>query len=265
MHGLGNDFMMVNNIDGAITLDAGQITQLARRNFGVGFDQLLMVESTDTIEVDFGYVIYNADGLEVTQCGNGARCFARFVIKNGLTTNNPIKVETGSGLMSLLVNDDDTVRVDMGKPNFQPQDIPLLVDAQADTYEIAGYEVGVLSVGNPHCVMIVDGDIDNIDIEAIALKIQNNHLLPEQANIGFMHILNREEIVLRVYERGVGETLACGSGACAAVVYALERGKLNAKVTAHLSGGDAIIEYQQGGSVFLSGAAEFVFEGQVEI
>ena len=263
MHGLGNDFMVIDNTDGSITLGTEQITLLAERNFGVGFDQLLMVESSTTAGVDFRYVIYNANGLEVAQCGNGARCFARFVTEKGLTSNNPIKVETRSGTMSLLVNDDQTVRVDMGDPSFKPKDIPLLVDVQTDTYEIEGCELGVLSIGNPHCVMMVN-NIHSVDVESIATRIQNSELLPEQANIGFMQIINEKTIVLRVYERGVGETLSCGSGACAAVIYGVKMGLLNFEVSVKFARGSVSVIYE-GEHVFLSGSAEFVFEGQVEI
>ena len=264
MHGLGNDFMVVDNTAGSIIFDSEQIIALANRHFGVGFDQLLVVESTTTPGVDFRYVIYNADGSEVEQCGNGARCFARFVTEKGLTANNPINVETRSGLMSLFINDDNTVQVDMGEPNFNPADIPLRASQQADTYQIAGYELAVLSIGNPHCVMLVD-DVNAIDVAAIAPQIQQSELLPNQANIGFMQILNANEINLRVYERGTGETLACGSGACAAVIHGVRAGLLDSTVVAHLSGGDALIEYTKDEHVYLSGPAQFVFEAQIDI
>ena len=264
MHGLGNDFMVIDNTSGAITLSAEQIITLAHRHFGIGFDQLLMVESTTTPGVDFRYIIYNADGTEVEQCGNGARCFARFVTEKGLTVNNPINVETRAGLMSLFINKDNIVQVDMGEPNFQPVDIPLHSTQQAATYKIAGYELGALSIGNPHCVLLVD-DVNTIDITNIAQQIQQSELLPNQANIGFMQILSSNEINLRVYERGVGETLACGSGACAAVIHGVRLGLLDSTVIAHLRGGDALIEYTENEHVFLSGPAQFVYEGQVEI
>ncbi len=264
MHGLGNDFMVIDNTLGIISLSPEQIITLAHRHFGVGFDQLLMVESTATPGVDFSYVIYNADGTEVAQCGNGARCFARFVTEKGLTANNPINVETRAGLMSLFINEDNSVQVDMGKPSFQPIDIPLQANQQADTYQIAGHELGALSIGNPHCVLLVD-DINAVDVANIALQIQQSELLPNQANIGFMQILNTNEINLRVYERGAGETLACGSGACAAVIHGVRLGLLDATVVAHLNGGDALIEYTEDEHVFLSGPAQFVYTGQVEI
>ncbi|SMN11846.1 Diaminopimelate epimerase [uncultured Candidatus Thioglobus sp.] len=256
--------MVIDNTDKSITLNAKQIFTLAERNFGVGFDQLLVVENSDKADVHFQYLIYNADGSEVSQCGNGARCFARFVTEKKLTDKNPITVETHSGLMHLFINEDQTVRVDMGKPIFTPSDIPLKVEAQQPSYTISGFEMGILSMGNPHCVIKVDDVMLDKEIDH-APQIQRSELLPEQANIGFMQVINADEIKLRVYERGAGETLACGSGACAAVVYGVERGWLNNKVIVHLNGGDAVVEYQTKGTVFLSGAAEFVFEGQVEI
>lgn len=266
MHGLGNDFMVIDNLAGDIALSATQIIALSDRHFGVGFDQLLLVEPSTTAGVDFNYVIYNADGSQAQQCGNGARCFARFVSQKGLTKNNPINVQTGTNQMSLLINDDSSVQVNMGEPHFRPEDIPLLAN-QANSYQIAGYQVGILSMGNPHCVMLVDeaDPLNSLDIATIAQKIQQSSLLPEQANVGFMQILNRGEIKLRVYERGVGETLACGSGACAAVVYGVSIGLLDAKVLAHLNGGDGRIEYIDTGAVLLSASAEFVFEGEVVI
>ena len=262
MHGLGNDFMVVDNTDGDISFSVGQIRNLSNRHFGIGFDQLLVVESSNSPGIDFRYVIYNADGSEVAQCGNGARCFARFVTHNNLIKRNPIIVETHSSVITLQINTDDTVRVDMGSPSFELDSIPLVAAEIQPTYEIDGLKMGVLSMGNPHCVLIIE-DFSTLNIASIASKIQANKALPNQANIGFMQIINRGEINLRVYERGSGETLACGSGACAAVVYGIEKDLLDEKVRVHLTGGDAAIEYQKGGHVFLSGPAEFVFEGQV--
>lgn len=264
MHALGNDFIVIDNLAGDINFNVGQIANLANRHFGIGFDQLLMVESAATPSVDFRYVIYNSDGSQVSQCGNGARCFARFVIEKGLTSNNPIKVETNSGLMHLFVNNDKSVRVDMGEVNFEPKDIPLLVDTQADIYQIADYEVGALSIGNPHCIMMFN-EIDNIDVNTIAPRIQNSELLPQQANIGFMQIINKNTIALRVYERGVGETLSCGSGACVAVIHGVRMGLLDVKVKVNFRHGEVLVDYNEGGHVFLSGPAEFVFEGRIEI
>ena len=264
MHGLVNDFMVVDNTRGEVNLSIEQIRQLADRHFGIGFDQWLMVEFAQTPGVNFRYIIFNADGSEVEQCGNGARCFARFVTQKQLTNNNPIRVETRGGLMVLTLNDDNSVSVNMGVPNFEPELVPLLNETQAQSYQIEGYEVGALSIGNPHCVLIVD-QLDSMKIDLIAQTIQTSPKLPNQANIGFMQILSRDEIKLRVYERGAGETLACGSGAWAAVIHGVRSGLLNSTVTAHLSGGDAKIDYVEGSHVFLSGPAEFVFEGQIKI
>ncbi|MCH9749702.1 MAG: diaminopimelate epimerase [Proteobacteria bacterium] len=264
MHGLGNDFMVVDNTSGDISFSVEQIAHLSDRHFGVGFDQLLVVESSTSPEVDFRYIIYNADGSEVAQCGNGARCFARFVREKGLTQRNPIVVETHSSVISLQINTDNTVRVDMGRPSFEPDSIPLVVSEVQPTYNIEGFEMGILSMGNPHCVLLVE-EVSTLDIANIALKVQNSSALPSQANIGFMQIVNRNEIKLRVYERGSGETLACGSGACAAVVHGVKQGLLDESVCVHLTGGDASIEYLNNDSVFLSGPATFVFDAQVEI
>ena len=264
MHGLGNDFMVVDNTSGDINFSIEQIVALSDRHFGVGFDQLLVVEQSPTTEVDFRYVIYNADGSEVEQCGNGARCFARFVSEKELTKNNPIVVETHSGIITLKINQDHSVRVDMGRPRFEPSSIPLIAEYVQETYQIEGFEMGIVSMGNPHCVLIVD-DISTIEIAETAKQIQASSLLPNQANIGFMQVLNRNEVNLRVYERGAGETLACGSGACAAVVHGVEQGLLDSNVVVHLTGGDTLIEYQQSESVFLSGPAEFVFEASIDI
>jgi diaminopimelate epimerase len=264
MHGLGNDFMVVDNTSGDINFSIEQIVALSDRHFGVGFDQLLVVEQSPTVGVDFRYVIYNADGSEVEQCGNGARCFARFVSEKELTKNNPIVVETHSGIITLKINQDHSVRVDMGRPRFEPSSIPLIAEYVQETYQIEGFEMGIVSMGNPHCVLIVD-DISTIEIAETAKQIQASSLLPNQANIGFMQVLNRNEVNLRVYERGAGETLACGSGACAAVVHGVEKGLLDSNVVVHLTGGDTLIEYQQSESVFLSGPAEFVFEASIDI
>jgi diaminopimelate epimerase len=263
MQGLGNDFMVLDNTQNTINLDVEQIVRLSNRHFGVGFVQLLLVELCTSAGVDFSYRIYNADGSEVAQCGNGARCFARFVHAKGLTHKRSIVVQTRTSTMTLTLNADDSVRVNMGKPVFEPEQIVLNLPRQT-SYQINNVEAGILSMGNPHCVLIVE-DLEGLNIAQIAQQIQQNPVLPNGANVGFMQILNKNEIILRVYERGAGETLACGSGACAAVVYGVELGLLDNRVVVHLNGGDAIIEYEIGRSVFLSGSAEFVFEGQIEL
>ena len=261
MHGLGNDFVVMNNIDGDISLSMDEISKLSDRRFGVGFDQLLMVESATSKKADFRYVIFNADGSEVSQCGNGARCFALYIQKKNLSYKNTLIVETNAGLLTLSINSDNSVTVDMGDANFEPSKIPLNFDKESLVYLVEGYEVGSLSIGNPHAILIQD-EIN--DIEQIASKIQSSAVFPEGVNVGFMQVINREEVKLRVVERGVGETLACGSGACAAVIYGVKSGILDSRVNVHLNGGDALVEFD-GDKVFLSGTGEFVYEGSLNL
>ena len=263
MQGLGNDFIVIDNIEGNVCLSTEEIRQLSDRRFGIGFDQLLMVESANTKDVDFRYVIFNADGSEVSQCGNGARCFALYLQKKELTNKNTITVETNSGNMVLTINRDKSVRVEMGKPNFIPSEIPFITQAQAIEYSLKDQKMGVLSIRNPHAVIILE-DIDGENIEAIATRLQNSDYFPESVNVGFMQILSRNEINLRVIERGVGETLACGSGACAAVIHGIQLGLLENEVEVQLKGGSAFVEYN-GDSVYLSGPGEFVYEGAVNL
>ena len=263
MQGLGNDFIVIDNIEGNVCLSTEEIRQLSNRRFGIGFDQLLMVENANTRDVDFRYVIFNADGSEVSQCGNGARCFALYLQKKELTNKNTITVETNSGNMLLTINRDKSVRVEMGKPNFIPSEIPFITQAQAIEYSLESQKMGVLSIGNPHAIIILK-DIDGENIEAIATRLQNSDYFPESVNVGFMQILSRNEINLRVIERGVGETLACGSGACAAVIHGIQLGLLENEVEVQLKGGSAFVEYN-GDSVYLSGPGEFVYEGAVNL
>jgi len=261
MHGLGNDFAVINNIDGDISLSTDEIRKLSNRRLGIGFDQLLMIESASSKNADFRYIIFNADGSEVNQCGNGARCFALYIQKKNLSYKNPLEVETNAGIMVLTVNSDDSVRVEMGKPNFLPSKIPLNINEESLEYMIEGFKVGSLSIGNPHAILVLD---DITDIESTALTIQSSSYFPEGVNVGFMRVLNKDEIELRVVERGAGETLACGSGACAAVIYGARLGLLNSKVNVRLNGGNAIVEYD-GETVYLSGPGEFVYEGSINL
>jgi len=263
MQGLGNDFIVIDNTEGNACLSTEEIRQLSDRRFGIGFDQLLMVESASTKDVDFRYVIFNADGSEVSQCGNGARCFALYLQKKELTNKNTITVETNSGNMVLTINRDKSVRVEMGKPNFIPSEIPFITQAQAIEYSLESQKMGVLSIGNPHAIIILK-DINGENIEAIATRLQNSDYFPESVNVGFMQILSRNEINLRVIERGVGETLACGSGACAAVIHGIQLGLLENEVEVQLKGGSAFVEYN-GDSAYLSGPGEFVYEGAVNL
>jgi len=263
MQGLGNDFIIIDNIEGNVSLSTEEIRQLSDRRFGIGFDQLLIVESATIKDVDFRYVIFNADGSEVSQCGNGARCLALYLQKKDLTNKNTITVETNSGILVLNINQDKSVRVEMGEPCFIPSDVPFITQEQAIEYNLEGQKMGVLSINNPHAVLILE-DIDIEYIEDTATKLQNSDYFPESVNVGFMQILNRNEINLRVIERGVGETLACGSGACAAVIHGIQLKLLEDKVKVHLKGGDAFVEYN-GDKVFLSGPGEFVYEGAVNL
>ena len=263
MQGLGNDFIVINNIEGDVSLSTEEIRQLSDRRYGIGFDQLLMVENANTKGVDFRYVIFNADGSEVSQCGNGARCFALYLQKKELINKNTITVETNLGKLVMTINQDKSVCVEMGKPSFNPSEIPFIIDSQAIEYSLEGQNMGVLSIRNPHAVIILE-DIDVKYIDDFATKLQNSDYFPESVNVGFMKILSRNKINLRVIERGVGETLACGSGACAAVVHGIQLGLLEDKVEVHLNGGSAFVEYN-GGTVYLSGPGEFVYEGVVNL
>jgi len=264
MQGLGNDFIVIDNTQGNVCLSCEEIRDLADRHFGIGFDQLLLVEPAISAGVDFQYTIFNSDGSEVSQCGNGARCFARYVVEKDLVKSKKITVETRSGIMTLEVNRDNTVKVNMGAPVFDPVAVPISAQKLAKEYRVEGFSVGALSMANPHAVIISDSFNDS-DIKTIGTKIQNADFFPESANVGFMSVVSRTEINLRVYERGAGETLACGSGAAAAVVHGQQMGLLDETVTVHLTGGDALIEHQVGGDVYLSGPAEFVFEGVIKL
>ncbi|MEH6548449.1 MAG: diaminopimelate epimerase [Pseudomonadales bacterium] len=266
MHGLGNDFVVLDRVTQHFQLDEKLIRALADRRFGVGCDQVLVVETPGQPDVDFRYRIFNADGSEVEQCGNGARCFARFVKDRQLIGKDTIRVETCSGIIELTVIDRTQVRVDMGLPNLQPADIPLLEDCRKASYmlDIDGdmLEMGAVSMGNPHAVISVD-DVDEAPVEVLGRTIQQSPVFPNSVNVGFMQILSRTHIRLRVYERGVGETLACGTGACAAVVSGVEQGLLDNEVVVDLPGGQLNIQWDgEGQPVIMIGPAISVFEGQ---
>ena len=269
MHGLGNDFMVVDNITQNIYFSSEQITKLADRNFGIGFDQLLVVEAPYDPEIDFHYRIFNADGSEVQQCGNGARCFARFVRLKGLTNKNKIAVSTQSGNIILYIEKDGQVTVNMGVPQLEPAKIPFKANNPEKTYLLQAGEhnvlAGAVSMGNPHCVLIVD-DVKTAAVESIGPLLESHERFPERANIGFMQIVTPNSIKLRVYERGAGETLACGTGACAAVVVGILQGKLANQVEVELPGGKLNISWQgEGTPVKMTGPAEHVFDGQINL
>jgi diaminopimelate epimerase len=269
MHGAGNDFVMIDLISQRYILRPRDVRKLADRRFGVGCDQVLVVEPPRRPEVDFRYRIYNADGEEVEQCGNGARCFARFVRDRKLTTKRVITVETAGGILELRVHEGHRVEVDMGAPVLEPADIPFLAGDRASAYTLSvadrELEIGALSMGNPHAVLRVD-DVAECELEYLGPLVENCQDFPERVNVGFMQVLSKTEINLRVFERGVGETLACGTGACAAVVYGLLRGWLQDTVTVNLPGGKLSISWAgEGQSVIMTGPTAIAFEGSLLI
>ena len=268
MHGLGNDFVVIDAITQAIDLTTEQIIAISDRHLGIGCDQLLLVEKPSIQQAEFRYRIFNSDGGEVEQCGNGARCFALFVRQQGLTASNIIPVETAGGLIELRIEGDQVV-VNMGIPDFRPHSLPFLVDNQAETYDLmvngAEYAIGAVSMGNPHAVMVVE-DLDTADIETLGRAIEAHPQFPNRVNAGFMQIVKNDEIRLRVYERGAGETQACGTGACAAVAVGRLRGLLDERVTVHLVGGDLSIEWPgEGDELLMTGPATTVFDGIINI
>ena len=269
MHGLGNDFVVIDAVTEPFEPTTEQVRALADRNFGVGCDQLLLVEPPRNEETDFRYRIWNADGGEVEQCGNGARCFARFVHDKGLSEKEEVAVETASGTILLKREPNGWVTVNMGAPVLDPQAIPFTADTQAQQYslDVEGetYSVGAVSMGNPHVVVTVDKLTDEV-VEQLGPKLESHSRFPQRVNVGFMQIMSRSEIKLRVYERGAGETLACGTGTCAAVVAGILQGKLDHEVKATLLGGELSIRWEGGESpVMMTGPAESVFEGVIEL
>lgn len=275
MHGIGNDFVVIDAISQTVALTATQIQQIADRHFGVGCDQLLLVERATLSDADFRYRIFNADGGEVEQCGNGARCFVRFVHDKGLTLKTEICVETTGGIITLKLENNGQVTVNMGEPHFAPQDIPFIADGTELSYaiDVAGtrIKISALSIGNPHAVQIVD----NVDTVPVALQgplIESHSRFPQRVNAGFMQIVNTHHIRLRVFERGSGETLACGTGACAAVVAGIRLGLLQSPVKVSMRGGELSITWagdshldKTNAPVWMTGPAVTVFEGEIEI
>ena len=265
MQGLGNDFVVVDATRQPFALRPEQIRLLCDRRFGVGCDQVLVVERGHA-GVDFRYRIFNADGGEVEQCGNGARCFVLFVREHGLTDKRELRVETAGGIIVPTLEDDGEVTVDMGVPRFVPVDIPFVggTGAVVEPLDVGGriIEISALSMGNPHAVQIVD-DVDAAPVETLGPLIERHARFPERVNAGFMQIVDRATIRLRVYERGAGETLACGTGACAAVVAGRRRGQLDERVRVHTRGGELTIAWQgEGAPVMMKGPARSVFEGE---
>ncbi|MFU2082175.1 diaminopimelate epimerase [Gallibacterium anatis] len=269
MHGLGNDFMVVDGITQSVYFSEDVIRRLADRNRGIGFDQLLLVEPPYDPELDFHYRIFNADGSEVEQCGNGARCFARFVRLKGLTNKKEINVSTAKGKIVLIVNDDETVRVNMGEPIWEPAKVPFIANKFEKNYilrtDIQTVLCGVVSMGNPHCVLQVE-DVKTANVEQLGPLLEHHERFPACANIGFMQVLNRKQIKLRVFERGAGETQACGTGACAAVAVGIMQGQLDNQVEVELPGGKLTIEWQGVGyPLYMTGDATFVYDGNIQL
>lgn len=270
MHGLGNDFVVIDGVNQTITLEPERLRRLADRRFGVGCDQVLLVEATQRADADFRYRIFNADGGEVEQCGNGARCFARFVRDRGLTEKNELWVETLAGLLHLRLLPNNQVAVDMGRPRLEPTDAPFIASTRALHYPVVvadgmELEIGVVSMGNPHAVLMVD-EVDQAPVAHLGPLLERHGLFPRRANVGFMQIVAPDHIRLRVYERGAGETLACGSGACAAVVIGRLWGRLWPNVRVELPGGELEIHWAgEGESVMMTGPATTVFEGRIEL
>ena len=273
MHGLGNDFMVVDGVNQAFEPQEAPLTQWANRHTGVGFDQLLLVEKAGAADVDFRYRIFNADGSEVEQCGNGARCFARFVADKGLSNKQEIRVETARGVIVPRLLDSGLVVVNMGKPRLMPSEIPFVPAAgEADDalthIVLVGLEsvpLSCVNMGNPHAVLLVD-DVDTAPVAHWGEAIESNEQFPERVNVGFMQVLDEGHIRLRVYERGAGETQACGTGACAAVVAGVRLGLLQAasSIRVSLPGGDLHIEWQPGDDVMMTGPVQTVFEGELQ-
>lgn len=270
MHGLGNDFVVIDAINQNISLSPAQIQFIADRNFGIGCDQLLLVEPPLSQNADFKYRIFNADGSEVAQCGNGARCFARFVHDKNLSSKEEITVDTNSGQLILTFDADGLITVNMGIPKHLPSEVPIIAEQQALSYSLSVNHTeivfGAVSMGNPHAVITVK-DIKTEPVAKIGAALESHPFFPERANIGFMQIINRQHIKLRVYERGAAETLACGSGACAAVVIGAEQNQLDKNnITVELPGGSLEINWAgRGHAVFMKGPATSVFEGQIEL
>ena len=273
MQGAGNDFVVIDATSTPFDLTVAQMKKLGDRRFGVGCDQILVIEPASSAEVDFRYRIFNgASGEEVEHCGNGARCFVRYVVDKGLTDKRSIRVETVNARLELNLRDDGRVTVDMGAPIFELERLPFTplglvsrVSGEIELWPLADQEWALLSMGNPHAVTLVN-DVDRAPVETLGPRIEANPHFPRRVNVGFLQIVSRAEVRLRVFERDAGETLACGTGACAAVVAGIRQGLLDAAVEVHTRGGDLKIEWAGGqASVLMTGPAETVFEGEITL
>ncbi len=275
MHGIGNDFVVFDSFSQSVNLSREQVRHIADRQFGIGCDQVLLLEPSQSDDADVRYRIFNADGGEVMQCGNGARCAAVYLKEKGLVDKSEVVAETGAGALVLHINDDGRVTVNMGIPEFEPAKIPMQTDEYTEQYNLILEEsplqdedeitFSAVSMGNPHAVIIVD-DVDIAPVSVLGPALQLNALFPDSVNVGFMQILNKKAFKLRVYERGSGETLACGSGACAAMVIACQQGYLEGTIDAELRGGHLTLSWAgEGEPVYMTGPATTVFEGKVEL
>ncbi len=270
MHGLGNDFVVLDSITQTVKVTPQLVRRIADRNFGIGCDQVLIVDPPNDSNLDFYYRIFNADGKEVSQCGNGARCFGRYVFERGLTGKKSLKIGTLSGNMTVDISDLSRIQVDLGEPIFSPKDIPLNIKAVSKLSKKGCYkihllgnnrEVVILSMGNPHCVISVPATTEAAVME-VGKALQKHPAFPKGVNVSFMQVLARNHIKCRVYERGVGETLACGTAACACVVAGVIHGELNKEVKVDMTGGGLTVKWEDERSVFLSGPAIGVFHGE---
>ncbi|MDP2548600.1 diaminopimelate epimerase [Oceanobacter sp. 4_MG-2023] len=269
MHGLGNDFVVIDLVTQTGRIRPERVRELSDRHFGIGFDQLLVVERPSRPDVDFRYRIYNADGSEVENCGNGARCFARFVNEQMLTGKQDIRVETANGIIELHLTNEGQVMVDMGPAILTPADIPMIAEQFMPEYQrhvagIGDVRFGAVSMGNPHAVIRVN-DLENAPVQQWGPIIESCEYFPNRVNVGFMQVINSHAIRLRVFERGSGETLACGTGACAAVVSGQLRGWLEPGVTVSLPGGELTIDWDGKSSVRMTGPAVTVYDGRVNL
>jgi diaminopimelate epimerase len=269
MQGLGNDFVVIDAVRQQVVLTPELVRRMTDRHFGIGCDQLLVVEPSTRADADFRYRIFNADGGEVEQCGNGARCFVRFVHEQGLTGKSEIRVETARGIILPRLENNGQVTVDMGAPRFDPTEIPFIAENPALTYALqvggASIDICALSMGNPHAVQVVS-DLDTAPVTTQGALIEKHPRFPQRVNAGYMQIVDEHRILLRVFERGAGETLACGTGACAAAVAGIRLGKLISPITVVMRGGELVISWAgEGASVMMTGPAATVFEGTITL
>jgi len=266
MQGTGNDFIILNQLDVNYGLSKRVIEKLASRQYGIGFDQLLIVENSSNPKAEFKYRIFNADGNEVEQCGNGARCFFQYIINKKLSNNSSIVVETKSGLITLKYNSNELVEVNMGKPIFNYEDIPFISNNKKLKIHINDtlVDINVISMGNPHAVIKID-DFNQCDIKEISESLQNSPQFPKSVNVGFLKAIDKNTIRLKVYERGSGLTLACGTGACAAAVIAIGQKWVTNPVRVEMDGGELIIDWHNQKDVILMGPAQIVFEGEINL